>query len=166
MTRRLPIVLVLLAGLLAACGDSTPTPSSQGGDGTCDNATVTGSAGSKPTVTLHTNCDLPTQLVTKDVITGTGAEAKSGSQITVQYVGLGLKTEKEFDASWGKQPFSLKLGAGSVIKGWDQGIVGMKVGGRRLLVIPPDLGYGAQGFPPVIEANETLVFVVDLVDAK
>jgi peptidylprolyl isomerase len=157
----------MLAAVLGACGKSNPTPSgTQGASGGCDNATVTGEAGSKPNVTLNTNCDLPAKLVTKDIITGTGAEAKSGSSITVQYVGLGLKTKKEFDASWGRQPFPLSLGAGAVIKGWDQGIVGMKVGGRRLLVIPPDLGYGAQGFPPAIEANETLVFVVDLLDVK
>jgi peptidylprolyl isomerase len=101
--------------------------------------------------------------VTKDLITGTGAVAKEGSNVTVNYVGVLYKTGKEFDSSWSrKQTFSTPLASGSVIPGWVQGIAGMKVGGRRELIIPPSLGYGKAGSPPTIPPNATLVFVVDL----
>jgi peptidylprolyl isomerase len=99
-----------------------------------------------------------------DLIVGKGAEAVAGKDVTVQYVGVSFSTKKQFDASWDRgQAFSFVLGAGNVIQGWDEGVPGMKVGGRRQLVIPPDLAYGAEGSPPVIGPNETLVFVVDLV---
>lgn len=105
----------------------------------------------------------PTTLETKDIVVGDGAEAKAGDTVSVQYVGAIYDTGKEFDASWDRgQPFSFTLGSGQVIKGWDEGVEGMKVGGRRELIIPPDLGYGAQGSPPTIPPNATLVFVVDL----
>jgi peptidylprolyl isomerase len=106
----------------------------------------------------------PTQLVVKDLKAGTGAEAKSGDQVSVQYVGVLYDDGTKFDSSYDHgQPFSFKLGGGNVIPGWDQGVAGMKVGGRRELIIPPDLAYGAQGQPPTIPANATLVFVIDLV---
>lgn len=115
----------------------------------------------KPTVTLPKAA--PTKLVKRDLIVGTGAVAKSGEQVTVNYVGVGYPGGKEFDSSWASRtPLLFRLGTGAVIKGWDQGIVGMKVGGRRELVVPPALGYGATGQPPDIKANEPLVFVVDL----
>jgi peptidylprolyl isomerase len=105
----------------------------------------------------------PTKLVITDDAVGTGAEAVAGSTVSVQYVGAAFTTGKEFDASWERgEPFQFVLGAGRVIAGWDQGVAGMKVGGRRTLIIPPDLGYGATGAPPAIEPNETLTFVVDL----
>ena len=106
--------------------------------------------------------DPPDELVMHDIVEGSGAEAKSGDQVTVDYAGVSWSTGVEFDASWGKQDFQFALGQGGVIPGWDQGVAGMKVGGRRLLVIPPDLGYGSQGSPPDIRPNETLAFVVDL----
>ncbi|MCA1832436.1 MAG: FKBP-type peptidyl-prolyl cis-trans isomerase [Actinomycetota bacterium] len=114
---------------------------------------------------MNSDCTLPTTLVTKDIVVGTGAEAASGKNLTMQYVGVAYSTKQEFDASWNSgNPFQFKLGAGMVIRGWDQGIVGMKVGGRRLLIIPPDLGYGTQGAGGgAIKPNETLVFAVDLV---
>lgn len=110
----------------------------------------------------------PKKLETKDLIEGSGAEAKAGDRISVQYAGANYKTGEEFDSSWSRnaEPFTFTLGAGEVISGWDQGIVGMKVGGRRELIIPPELGYGASGSPPVIPPNETLVFVVDLLEVK
>jgi peptidylprolyl isomerase len=116
----------------------------------------------KPTVNVPKGA-APTKLVTKDLVTGTGKVATKTSNVTVQYVGVLYKTGKQFDASWDNgQPFTTQLGQGQVIKGWDQGLVGMKPGGRRLLVIPPDLGYGASGSGAAIKPNETLVFVVDL----
>ncbi len=104
------------------------------------------------------------KLVVKDLVVGKGAAAQSGDAITVRYVGVSYSTGKEFDASWKTKAnsFPFTLGQGAVIAGWDQGIVGMRPGGRRELVIPPDLGYGDQGSPPSIKAGETLVFVVDL----
>ncbi len=106
----------------------------------------------------------PTALKVEDLIEGKGAAAKSGDKVAVRYVGVLYDNGKEFDSSWkrGKAPFELTLGQGAVIPGWDQGLVGMKVGGRRRLTIPPDLAYGAQGQPPTIPANSTLVFDVDL----
>ena len=98
----------------------------------------------------------PTKLVVQDLIVGKGKRAKSGDTVSVKYVGVLFKNGKEFDASWkgGKgQTFQFPLGAGQVIPGWDQGVVGMKEGGRRKLIIPPDLAYGAQGFPPDIPAE-------------
>jgi FKBP-type peptidyl-prolyl cis-trans isomerase len=97
---------------------------------------------------------------------GTGAEAKTGKTVAVHYTGT-LVDGKKFDSSLDRgQPFEFKLGAGMVIKGWDQGIQGMKVGGKRRLEIPPELGYGAPGFPPVIPPNSTLVFDVELLAVK
>jgi peptidylprolyl isomerase len=105
----------------------------------------------------------PATLVKKDLVVGHGPAAKAGDLVSVQYVGISWSTGKQFDASWDRgQPFSFPLGQSQVIQGWDQGVPGMKVGGRRELVIPPDLGYGAQGAGADIRPNETLVFVVDL----
>lgn len=107
--------------------------------------------------------DPPKELVAQDVIVGTGAEAKDGDQVSVRYVGVLYSNGKEFDSSWKRnEPFQFTIGAGNVIQGWDQGVIGMKVGGRRRLIIPPDLAYGAQGQPPDIPANATLVFDIDL----
>jgi peptidylprolyl isomerase len=107
----------------------------------------------------------PTELVKKDLVVGTGAEAKKGSTVYVNYVGANYKTGKIFDASWKrKEPFLFVIGTGEVIEGWDQGVVGMKVGGRRELVIPSKLGYGAKGNLN-IPKNEALIFVVDLLKA-
>jgi FKBP-type peptidyl-prolyl cis-trans isomerase len=105
----------------------------------------------------------PTKLVTKDLVAGTGAIAQAGDTITVNYVGALYKGAKIFDASWTRgQTFATPLGQGAVIPGWDQGLVGMRVGGRRELTIPPALGYGKAGQPPTIPGNSTLVFIVDL----
>jgi peptidylprolyl isomerase len=105
----------------------------------------------------------PKKLEVREIEEGTGAEAKSGDEVTVQYVGVNYKNGKEFDASWDRgEPFTFQLGAGMVIPGWDQGVEGMKVGGRRELIIPPELAYGPEGSPPAIGPNETLIFVIDL----
>ena len=108
--------------------------------------------------------DPPRKIVVKDIVEGKGPAAKPGDTLTVQYVGKSFSTGQEFDASWDRgQPFTFQLGSGMVIPGWDDGLEGMKAGGRRELVIPPDLGYGSQGSPPAIAPDETLVFVIDLV---
>jgi peptidylprolyl isomerase len=127
--------------------------------------TETAEAKPKPTVEIPDG-PAPTELVIEDIEEGDGAEAKSGDQVSVNYVGVLFDGGKEFDASFDRQPFEFQLGAGSVIPGWDQGVEGMKVGGRRQLVIPPDLGYGAQGSPPDIPPNATLVFVIDLLSVN
>ena len=105
----------------------------------------------------------PTKLVIEDVVKGKGKAAGKGDKVTVEYVGVAFSTGEQFDASWDNgQPFDFTLGQGDVIPGWDEGVAGMKVGGRRKLTIPAELAYGAQGSPPAIGPNETLVFVVDL----
>ena len=134
---------------------STPPPSTS--------TTTTPAGPTKPKVNVPKGPP-PQKLVIKDIKKGKGPAAKAGDNITVQYVGVNYNGGKQFDASWDRgQPFPFQLGAGQVIPGWDRGLVGMHVGGRRELIIPPRLGYGAQGQPPVIKPNETLVFVVDLV---
>lgn len=116
----------------------------------------------KPTIPTPAGTP-PTTLQTRDVVKGRGPAAKSGDKLTVQYVGVAYSNGQQFDASWDRgQAFPFTLGAGMVIPGWDKGMVGMKKGGRRELVIPPDLAYGPQGQPPAIGPNETLVFMVDL----
>ena len=106
----------------------------------------------------------PCNLVAGDIVPGTGAAAKPGDHLTMKYVGVLYASGKQFDASWDRgQDFSFDLGRQQVIGGWDQGLEGMKVGGRRELVIPPQLGYGDQGAPPDIPPGATLIFVVDLV---
>ena len=107
----------------------------------------------------------PSSLVTKDLVVGTGAEAVASSTVVVQYVGADYTNGKVFDSSWQRgQPATFSLNA--VIPGFAQGIEGMKVGGRREIVIPPALGYGVNGSPPAVAGNETLVFVVDLLSVQ
>ena len=120
----------------------------------------------KPKVTVPSGPP-PTGLEVEEIVEGTGAEAKAGDEVSVQYVGVGYESEEEFDSSWSRnEPFSFQLGAGMVIPGWDQGVAGMKVGGRRELIIPPELAYGEAGSPPGIGPNETLIFVIDLLAVK
>jgi peptidylprolyl isomerase len=156
------LLFSLACAVGAACGGSSSGGSGNGSAGGAG-VTVAGPLGSKPTVTVPSGTP-PTTLLVKDITAGSGAEAASGKTVTVQYVGVAWSTKQEFDASWDRgQAFPFQLGTGQVIPGWDQGVAGMKVGGRRLLVIPPQLGYGAAGAGQAIGPNETLVFVVDLV---
>jgi peptidylprolyl isomerase len=121
---------------------------------------------SKPSITIPSG-DAPTDLVIEDEIVGEGAEATNGTTVIVHYVGVAWSTGKEFDASWNRgDTFDFRLGGGDVIAGWDQGVAGMRVGGRRRLTIPASLGYGSRGAGGVIKGGETLVFVVDLVDVR
>ncbi len=165
---------------LAACGNSPASPTSSPTTTPTTSTTATGPAtsstvatiptqdrspagrtGSAPTVVVPPGAP-PTQLESADLITGTGATAKAGDNITVQYVLATYSSHKVIQSSWTSQPFPFTLGAGQVIAGWDQGVVGMQVGGRRELIIPPSLGYHATSPGPGISANDTLVFVVDL----
>jgi peptidylprolyl isomerase len=172
----LGLAALLAVALLAGCGGSISSSGTigVGNENKSDEALV--KAGETPVAKTPTSGALatepkvtppsgppPTKLEKKDLIVGTGTEAKDGDTVTVNYVGVLYKNGKVFDASWKrKEPFQFKLGQGQVIKGWDEGVVGMKVGGRRELVIPSELAYGKSGSPPTIPANAPLVFVVDL----
>ncbi len=107
--------------------------------------------------------DVPFDLLVEDIVVGDGAEAVAGTKVSVHYVGVAFSTGNEFDASWNRgQEFEFKLGKGQVIPGWDAGVQGMKIGGRRKLTIPSAMAYGARGAGGVIKPHEPLVFVVDL----
>ena len=117
----------------------------------------------KPTIKIPDSAP-PTELVLEDLEVGTGDEAVSGTSVSVHYLGVSWSTGKQFDSSWDRDDFfEFHLGRGEVISGWDQGVAGMKVGGRRSITIPPHLGYGSAGAGGVIKGGETLVFVVDLI---
>jgi peptidylprolyl isomerase len=152
--------------LLTACGGSGSSSSSSAAAAPTTSLSVPADIATKPVVDVPSGPP-PTALVETDLVVGTGPAAKAGDNLIVQYVGVAYDTKQQFDASWddgpngGPQPLPFQLGVGQVIKGWDQGIVGMRVGGRRELIIPPDLAYGAAG-QGQIKPNETLVFVVDL----
>jgi peptidylprolyl isomerase len=172
-----------VAALIAGCGSSSSSSTiTLGAENKGDNSLIkapettatktpttataktptSGPLATEPKVTPPSG-PAPSKLEVKDLIKGTGAEAKAGETVSVNYVGVLYKGGKEFDASWKrKEPFSFALGKGQVIPGWDQGVVGMKVGGRRELVIPSALAYGTKGSPPTIPANAPLVFVIDL----
>ncbi len=160
---RLPRPLAVLGAVLTlglgftACGDDDKPPATK----PAETAEPTAAADAKPTVEKPTGKP-PTKLVQRDLVKGKGAAAKDGDQVTVHYVGVHFETGEQFEASWDSgQPYSFTLGLGEVIPGWDKGIAGMSVGGRRELIIPPEDAYGAEGSPP-IGPNETLVFVVDV----
>ena len=174
MRVRTPIAVLLAAAALAACGEDEEKDTAK-----------TGTSGPTTAATEETNVipkppaakDLakkpripkpkgspPRELVIEDIVKGRGRAAKEGDSVTVNYVGVAHSTGRQFDASWDRgEPFTIQqLGAGEVIPGWDEGLVGMRQGGRRELVIPADKAYGPQGQPPDIGPNETLVFVIDL----
>jgi peptidylprolyl isomerase len=165
----LPVVLAAAAIAVAGCG---------GGGGKTTNAAIP--AGPAPTAPAAPKASTnlkdtktkpaipkptgspPAKLVVKDIVVGKGKAAKKGDQLSMQYVGVTFADGKEFDSSWDSgSPLPFQLGKGSVISGWDQGLVGIKPGGRRELTIPAKLAYGAQGRPPSIPPNSALVFIVD-----
>lgn len=152
------LAVIAIPVYLSNQSDDSDAPST----GEADVGSISTDLKTKPEV--EPSKDVPTKLETADVVEGDGPEAKTGDNVSVQYVGVLTDTGKEFDSSWsrGSKPFDFTLGQGNVIPGWDQGVPGMKVGGRRVLVIPSDLAYGAQGSPPTIPANAALTFVVDL----
>jgi len=125
------------------------------------------SSAEKPHVYVPPGEAPPSELLLEDLEEGEGPEAASGGTVEVHYVGVAWSTRQQFDASWDRgDTFSFQLGVGQVIKGWDQGVAGMRVGGRRRLTIPPGLAYGKAGAGGAIGPSETLVFVVDLVDVS
>jgi peptidylprolyl isomerase len=162
MKTSLPILLACAALALPGCGGDD---SSSGSSSESTAATAEAPAEkTRPKITPPSGPP-PKQLEINDLEEGSGAEAKAGDKVTVQYAGVDYKSGKEFDASWNRgEPFPFTLGGSEVIPGWEQGVEGMKVGGRRELVIPPELAYGETGAPPAIPPNETLIFVIDLVE--
>ena len=172
-------LLLLLAGLLiAGCGSSGESSTiTIGNESKSNNKLITaqtssvpktptsGPLAAKPAIEAGKG-PAPTKLQTKDLVVGTGKEAKKGSTVYVNYVGALWKNGKEFDSSWSRsEPFTFTLGGGQVIKGWDNGVTGMKEGGRRELRIPSEEAYGKLGSPPKIPKNEALIFVIDLLKA-
>lgn len=168
MKTRMLTIAVCAGLLLAGCGSSGDSSSNEatatGGESTA--AEAGGGEKTKPEVTVP-NGPPPKKLEIDEIEAGSGARAKSGDKVTVQYVGVNYKSGEEFDSSWSRnEPFTFTLGAGQVIPGWDKGVEGMKIGGRRELIIPPELAYGEEGRPPAIPPNETLVFVIDLLEVN
>ncbi len=169
--RALMLTIVLCAGLaIAGCGgsdDSSPSGSTESTAASTESTPeASGGEKTKPVVKVPKGAP-PKKLTIKEIEKGSGAEAKAGDEVSVQYVGVNYKNGKEFDSSWSRnEPYPFTLGAGQVIPGWDQGVEGMKVGGRRELIIPPELAYGETGYPPSIAPNETLVFVIDLLEVN
>jgi peptidylprolyl isomerase len=167
-----------VAALIAGCGSSGSSTIGVGKESSAANAVIekttepttgttptSGPLATEPTIAPPKG-PAPAKLVTKEIVPGTGTEAKAGQSVTVNYVGALYNNGKVFNASWeSKEPLTFTLGQGQVIKGWDQGVVGMRVGGRRELIIPAELAYGKAGRPPKIPPNSPLVFIVDLLSA-
>ena len=164
--RSLALGLACAALAFAGCGGDKESEATKSTAAATPTASPVATATSKPEVKVPRG-KLPKTLVKKDLKVGTGPVATPGQNVTVHYVGVSALNGRQFDSSWDRgQPFSFPLGQGQVIKGWDEGVAGMKVGGRRELIIPPKLAYGPQGSPPAIGPNETLVFVVDLLGVQ
>jgi FKBP-type peptidyl-prolyl cis-trans isomerase len=184
IVKRIALILLACLGLLSVgCGSSSssdPTSSSEStapAEATGTEATTTESSPApkdltpdpakiktdktKPKVTVPKGVSTK-KLSFRDIEEGTGPEAKSGDTITVHYVGVGFKSGNEFESTWEDKPYTFVLGGGEVLPGLEQGLEGMKAGGRREIIVPPKLGYGAEGVVPAIAANEALVYVVDL----
>ena len=175
MRRLLPCLLLLLLVAPAACGgddDSSEPAAKPTAEKTSEEPSPSAQrealkdTSTKPVIPKPSGSP-PRRLEKQDIVKGKGPAAKPGDTVTVQYVGVTFSTGDEFDASWDRgQPFPVPLGAGQVIEGWDKGLVGIRKGGRRMLTIPPELAYGAEGYPPTIAPNETLIFVIDALDIK
>jgi peptidylprolyl isomerase len=180
LRRMLTLIAVVAVFGLPACGGDGEENASGGSADTAtqerDTGTETASpqeaeqalrdTSVKPVIPKPTGTP-PRKLVKEDIVKGKGRAAKPGDTVVMNYVGMNFSNAKEFDASWDRgQPFPLQLGAGGVIEGWEKGLVGIRAGGRRKLTIPPELGYGAEGDPPDIPPNETLVYVIDAVSVN
>lgn len=152
--RTLTVAVLAAAVMVGACGS---------GETTTDGPTGVEEQPVKPEITVPEG-EPPTELVVNDITDGDGEVLEAGDTATMHYVGVSYSTGEQFDASWDRgAPFSSEI-PGRLIEGWNEGLLGMRVGGRRELVIPPDMAYGAQSPTPAIGPNETLVFVVDLLD--
>ena len=185
---RVHAITALFAIALSGCGSEsesaaesdagTPTPTATaatpepaaGGDAVSVSGVQIADAkdlDAEPAVTIEEGAEPPGELISRDLVKGDGARIASGDEVSVRYTGVSWSTGEKFDSSWdrGSEPITFPIGVGQVIPGWDQGVTGMRAGGRRLLIIPPDLGYGAAGSPPAIAPDETLIFVIDAVDA-
>lgn len=175
MSRALLIIGACLALFMAGCGDDSSTTAETSATTTeeqspssateeksaAEKATEEAEKKTKPKISVPKGAP-PAKLVVNDLEVGTGPTAKAGDEVSVHYVGVDYKSGQQFDASWDRgEPIAFKLGSSVVIPGWEKGVAGMKVGGRRELIIPPDLAYGSQGGGS-IAPNSTLVFVVDL----
>ena len=164
------LILIAVAAVLgaAACGDDDenaagPVKQEEATTETAPTEDALKDTNVRPAIPKPTGIP-PRKLVKRDIVKGKGAAAKPGDTVTVNYVGVNFSNGVEFDSSWDSgRAFPVQLGTGMVIEGWDRGLVGIKKGGRRMLTIPPEMGYGAEGYPPDIPPNETLVFVVDAV---
>lgn len=176
----LPLIAVVLATGLVACGgdddssEGSPpeTATSQPETGTATEPTPAEAqealkdTSQKPAIPKPTGSP-PRRLVVEDIVKGKGKAAKKGDTVVVNYVGMNFSNGQEFDASWDRgQTFPVTIGQTQVIEGWTRGLVGIRKGGRRKLTIPPELGYGPNGYPPAIPPNETLIFVVDAVSVR
>lgn len=175
MSRALLISLVVLAiPVVSVCGGDDEGSADAGAAGTVPAEETATSAGGGTSADLDSKPEVevpdgppPDELEVEDLVEGDGDAARAGDLLEVEYVGVLYDTGDEFDSSWERdEPFAFQLGAGMVIPGWDEGLEGMEVGGRRRLTIPPDLAYGEAGAPPDIGPDQTLVFVIDLVDAR
>lgn len=178
--KRIAYVIAALVALLAVFALLTRGNSDSGADTTIAPAVTSTTAAPTTTVALSIPAAIATKpvisvpagpppktLQTKDLVVGTGPEVTAGSNVTVNYVGVSWSTKEEFDASWGRAPFTVTdVGQANVIPGWNEGLIGMKQGGRRQLIIPPDKAYGESGSGAKIGPNETLVFVVDAIAAQ
>ncbi len=177
---RLGLLLLAVGAVLGlvACGGGDKSSDSGGSADTARQNTETASTSpaeaekeledtsKRPVIPKPTGAP-PRRLVKEDIVKGKGPGAKPGDVVVVNYVGMNFSNGQEFDASWDRgEPFPVQLGAGNVIPGWEKGLIGIKKGGRRKLTIPPELAYGAEGSPPAIPPNETLVFVIDALAIK
>lgn len=146
----------------AAASGAQAAPQRHGRECTAEDIETTGAFGEAPAITIPDDCDPPQQLITKDLVVGTGPAAQPGQPLTMNYTLVTWSDHQKLDSSFDRgEPFKLTLGAGEVIPGWDQGLAGVTEGSRRLLIIPPNLGYGRGGNG--VRPNETLVFVTDAV---
>src|SRR5262245_18114061 len=178
LARLLAVLVLSVPAGIAGCGGDDNDSDQGGGGSSSSDQTSSGDktetaakpdlkdTSTKPVITVPAGSP-PKTLQKEDIVKGKGPPAKDGDTLSMQYVGTAFSTGEEFDASWDRgEPFTFTLGTGQVIEGWDKGIKGMRKGGRRELVIPPEQAYGAAGSPPAIGPNETLIFVVDLVDIR
>lgn len=164
MLLRRIMTVVLGAALLGACGGGGAADSEETEGVDTAGVEVSGELGSKPQVSIPDG-EPPDELIIVDLVDGDGAEVEPGASVTAHYVGVSWINEQEFDSSWDRgDPLTFPLSG--VIAGWSEGLPGMRVGGRRLLIIPPEMGYGDQSPTPAIAANDTLVFVVDMVETQ